>query len=39
MFNPIAELVIRIGILTKEAKEETEAHLIIVEAEIRKCSI
>ena len=35
--NPIAELVIPIGIPTKETKVEMEAHLVIVEAKIRKC--
>ena len=29
-FNPIVELVIHIGILTKEAKAEIETHPIIV---------
>ena len=38
-FNPIAELVIPIGIPTKEAKEEMETHRVIVEGKIRKCSI
>ena len=31
VFNPIAELVIRIGIPTKEVKAETEKHPVIVE--------
>ena len=35
VFNPIVELVIPIGIPTKKAKEEMEAHLITVEAMIR----
>ena len=39
IFNPIAELVINIGIPSKEAKAETEIHPVIVEAKIRKCSI
>ena len=39
IFTPIAELVIPIGILTKEAKQEMEAHPIILEAKIRKVSI
>ena len=39
IFNPIAELVIPIGIPTKEAKAEMETHPVIVEAKIRKCSI
>ena len=38
-FDPNAELVISLGILTKEAKAETETHPVIVEAKIRKCSI
>ena len=39
IFNPIAERVIPIGIPIKEAKAEIEIHPLIVEAEIRKCSI
>ena len=39
IFNPIAELLIRIGIPNKEAKAEIKIHPIIVEAKIRKCSI
>ena len=39
IFSPIPELVIPIGITTKEAKEEIEIHPVIVEAKIRKCSI
>ena len=38
-FNPIAELVITIGIPSKESKAEIEIHSVIVEAKIRKCSI
>ena len=38
-FNSIAELLISIGITTKEAKAETETHQVIVEPYIRKCSI
>ena len=38
MFNPIAELVIPIGIPIKEEKVETEIHPVIVEAKIRKCT-
>ena len=34
MFNPIAELVIPIGIPTKEAKVEMEKHSVIVEVTI-----
>ena len=30
---------IHIGIPTKEAKEEMKTHAVIVETEIRKCSI
>ena len=36
-FNPIAELVIPIGIPRKEAKAEMEIHPITVETKIRKC--
>ena len=39
IFNPIAELIIPIGIPTKEAKEEMETHPVIAEAKIRKCSV
>ena len=39
ILNPIAELVIPIGIPTREAKEEREIHPVIIEAKIRKCSI
>ena len=39
IFNPIAELVIPIGIPIKEVKEEIEIYTVIVEAKIRKCSI
>ena len=35
-FNPIAELVIVLGIPSKEAKEKTERHPVIPETEIRK---
>ena len=34
IFNPIAELVIPIGITTKEAKAEKETHPVIVEITI-----
>ena len=34
IFNPILELVIPIGIPTKEAKAEMEAHHVIVEITI-----
>ena len=39
IFNPIAELVIPLGIPIKEAKAEMQTHPVIVEAKIRKCSI
>ena len=39
IFNPIAELVIPIGIPNKEAKAEIEIHLVIAEAKIRECSL
>ena len=39
IFNPIEELVIPIGIPTKEAKAEMETHPVIVQAKTRKCSI
>ena len=39
IFIPIAELVIPIGITTKEAKSEMETYPVIVKAKIRKCSI
>ena len=39
IFNPIAELVIPIGISIKQAKAEMETHPVVVEAKIRKCSI
>ena len=39
IFNPITELVIPIGIPSKEAKTEIEIYQVIVEAKIRKCSI
>ena len=38
IFNPIAELVIPIGIPIKE-KAETDIHPVIVETKIRKCSV
>ena len=38
-FNPIAEIMIPIGIPTKEAKTEIEIYPVIVEPKIRKCSI
>ena len=39
IFNPIAKLLIPIGITSKEVKTEIEIHPVIVEAKIRKCSI
>ena len=38
-FNPTAELVILIAIPSKEAKAEIEMYPVIVETNIRKCSI
>ena len=38
IFNHIAELVIPIGIPSKEAKSETEIYPVIAEAKIRKSS-
>ena len=37
IFNPVAELVIPIGIPAKEAKAETETHPVIVEITISEC--
>ena len=37
--NPIAELVISIEIPFKEAKAKIDTHPVIVEDNIRKCSI
>ena len=39
IFNPIAELVVPIGIPSKEAKVEIEIHPVIVEVKIMECSI
>ena len=39
VFNPNAEIVIPIGIPSKEAKTEIEIHSITTEAKIRECSI
>ena len=39
IFNPLAELIIPIGIPSKEAKAETEIHPITAKSKIRKCSI
>ena len=38
-FNPIAELIIPIGISTEEAKATLETHTVTVEINIRKCSV
>ena len=38
IFNPIAELLITIGIPTKSVKAEMETDSVIVEDKIRKCS-
>ena len=38
VFDPIAELVVPIGIPSKEAKAEVEIHPVNVEAKLRKCS-
>ena len=38
-FNSVAELVISIGIPSKEAKAKIKLHPVIAEAKIRKCSI
>ena len=39
IFNPIAELIIPIGIPTKESKAEMEMHPVTVQIKISKCSI
>ena len=39
MFNPIAELIIPIGIPIKEAKVEMKTHPVIVEVKISKVFI
>ena len=39
IFNPIAELVIFIGIISKEARAKVEIHPVIVKSKKRKCSI
>ena len=38
-FNPIAGLVIPIGIPTKEGKAEMETHPVNVDSTTRKCSL
>ena len=39
IFHPFAELVILIGIPTKEAKKEMKMHLVTVETKTSSCSI
>ena len=39
VFNLIAELIIPIGIPTKEAKVEVETHLVTVKIKRSKCSL
>ena len=39
IFNPIAELVNRIGIPTKKAKAEMETHPVIVEITVSEWSV
>ena len=39
IFNLMADLVIPIGIPSKEAKSEIQIDPVIVEAKIKKCSI
>ena len=39
MLNPIAELVIPIGIPIKQVKVEIELYPVTAEAKIRKCSV
>ena len=39
IFNPIAELVIPIGIPSKKSEAQIEIYSVIVETKIRKCSI
>ena len=39
IYNPIAELVIPIGIWSKESKAETEIYPVTTEAKTSKCSI
>ena len=39
ILNPIVELVIPIGIPSKEAKAKIKTHPVIAEAKIRNCSI
>ena len=39
IFNQVTELIIPLGIPTKEANAEMETHIVIVEPKIRNCSI
>ena len=39
IFISIAELIIPIGVASKEAKAEIETHLVIAVAQIGKCSM
>ena len=39
IFNSITEIVISVGIPSKEAEAETKTHTIIVEAYVIKCSV
>ena len=39
IFGPIAELVVPIGIPTKDTKAEMATHTVIVEAKIKRYSI
>ena len=39
IFNPIAQLVVSIGIPNKDAKAEMETHPVTAEIKISKCSI
>ena len=39
IFNPIAELITPIGILSKEVKPGIQIHPLTTEAKIRKCSM
>ena len=39
IFNQVTELIIPLGIPTKEANAEMETHIVIVEPKIRSCSI
>ena len=39
IFNHISELIIPVGILTKEGKAGMETHLVTVEINVSKCSV